>query len=254
MAQQAHDFKATRKKAMIENAQKLWTHLSASPLLWLTLTMLVFLAGLRIFLKSGRNPLLNPVMISVIALVGLLKATGTDYQTYFKGAQFIHFLLGPATVALAIPLYKQIGVIKKAFLPITLSLALGSLTGILSAVAIARIFGGDRTVVLSLAPKSITTPIAMAVSEQIKGLPSLTAVVVVLTGITGAVMGDVILNKLRIKDEMARGLAFGVAAHGIGTAHAIQASQVAGAFAGLAMGLNGLFTAIIMPGLIDYIN
>lgn len=239
---------------MIESAQKLWIHLSASQLLWLTLTILIFLAGIKIFTKSGNNPLLNPVMLSIIALVTILKATGTNYQTYFKGAQFIHFLLGPATVALAIPLYRQIQIIKRAFLPITLSLAIGSLTGILSAVAIALILGGDTTVVLSLAPKSITTPIAMAVSEQIKGLPSLTAVVVVLTGVTGAVMGDYILNKLKIEDEMARGLAFGVAAHGIGTAHAIQASQIAGAFAGLAMGLNGLLTAIIMPCLINFIN
>lgn len=239
---------------MSENIHRLWIYLSATPLLWLTLTMLIFQAGAWIFGKLGRNPLVNPVLISVIVIVCLLKITKTDYQTYFKGAQFIHFLLGPATVALAIPLYKQTKIIKKSFLAISMSIAIGSLTGILSAVAIARILGGEKNILLSLAPKSITTPIAMAVSEQIGGLPSLTAVVVVLTGITGAVIGDMILDKLKIKDEMARGLAFGVASHGIGTAHAIQSSQIAGAFAGLAMGLNGLFTAIIMPYLIRVIS
>lgn len=239
---------------MSGDLHKLWIYLSTTPLLWLTMTMIIFQASIFFFKRLGSRPILNPVLITVIILVGLLKMSGTSYETYFNGAQFIHFLLGPATVALAIPLYRQIENIKKAFIPISISLAAGSLTGIISAVAISNILGGGNKVTLSLAPKSITTPIAIAVSEQIGGIPSLTAVVVVLTGITGAVIGDVILDKLKIKDEMARGLAFGLASHGIGTAHAIQASQIAGAFAGLAMGLNGLFTAITLPYLIKFIN
>lgn len=238
----------------MEKIHELCQYFSGSGLMWLSLTLLAFQIGAWIFSALGRRPVFNPVLIAVVIMACVLKVTGTDYDTYFKGSEFIHFLLGPATVALAIPLYKQSKIIKKSFIPIMTSLALGSLTGIVSAVAISRIFGGEKALTLSLAPKSITTPIAMAVSKQTGGLPSLTAVIVILTGISGAVIGDMILDRLKIKDETARGLAFGVAAHGIGTAHAIQAGQITGAFAGLAMGLNGLFTAVILPYIIGFIS
>lgn len=230
--------------------KQLWVYLAATPLLWLTLTLVAYQAGAFLFRRFDCNPLLNPVLTAVVLLVMVLKASNTDYQSYFRGAQFIHFLLGPATVALAIPLYRELELIKKAFLPIAVSLAVGSLTAIATAVGIAKALGGDKTLILTLAPKSITTPIAMGISEQIGGLPSLTAVVVVLTGITGAVSGDFVLKRLGIRDEMARGMAFGIASHGIGTARAIQTSQTAGAFAALAMALNGLFTALLLPLLI----
>jgi predicted murein hydrolase (TIGR00659 family) len=232
---------------------QLWVYLSATPLLWLALTLVAYQAGSWLFRRFDCNPLLNPVLMAVIILVSLLKLTGTDYQTYFRGAQFIHFLLGPATVALAIPLYREMATIRKAFIPIAVSLAVGSLTAMVSAVGIARLLGGERIIQLTLAPKSITTPIAMGVSEQIGGLPSLTAVIVVLTGITGAVAGDLILRALKVRSEMARGMALGVASHGIGTAHVIQTSQVAGAFSALAMALNGLFTAALLPVLIRFL-
>ena len=235
---------------MSVDMKQLWVYLATSPLLWLTLTLMAYQLGALVFRRFDCNPLLNPVLTAVIALVVLLKISNTDYQTYFRGAQFIHFLLGPATVALAIPLYREIEVIRKAFVPIMITLAVGSLTAITSALGIAWLLGGERILLLTLAPKSITTPIAMGISEKIGGLPSLTAVAVVLTGITGAVGGDWILKRLKIHDEMARGMALGVASHGIGTAHAIQTSQVAGAFAALAMALNGLFTALLLPALI----
>jgi predicted murein hydrolase (TIGR00659 family) len=235
---------------MSVDMKQLWVYLATTPLLWLTLTLMAYKLGALVFRRFDCNPLLNPVLTAVIALVALLKISNTDYQTYFRGAQFIHFLLGPATVALAIPLYREIAVIRKAFVPIMITLAVGSLTAITSALGIAWLLGGERILLLTLAPKSITTPIAMGISEKIGGLPSLTAVAVVLTGITGAVGGDWILKRLKIHDEMARGMALGVASHGIGTAHAIQTSQVAGAFAALAMALNGLFTALLLPALI----
>ena len=230
--------------------QHLWVYLAATPLLWLTVTLLAYQLGTWLFRRAGCHPLLNPVLTAVLVLVILLKGTGTEYQTYFRGAQFIHFLLGPATVALAIPLYREIGIIKKAFMPITVSLAVGSLVGILSAVGIAWLLGGERIILITVAPKSITTPIAMGVSEQIGGLPSLTAVVVVLTGIAGAVIGDWVLDRLRIRDHAARGMALGVASHGIGTAHAIQKNRTSGAFSALAMALNGLVTALLLPLLV----
>lgn len=231
---------------MIGDITHLWVYLSTTPLLWLTLTMAAYQLGTWIFRRFGGNPILNPVLTAVITLVFMLKVSSTDYQTYFNGAQFVHFLLGPATVALAIPLYREIEAIKKASVPVVTALMVGSLTAIISAVGIAWSLGGKEVILLTLAPKSATTPIAMGISEQIGGLPSLTAVAVVLTGISGAVLGDFVLNRLRIRDEAARGMALGLASHGIGTAHAIQRNRVAGAFAALAMALNGLLTALLL--------
>jgi predicted murein hydrolase (TIGR00659 family) len=231
---------------------RLWSHLSATPLLWLTATLAAYEAGAWLFRRFGCRPLLNPVLTAIAALVILLKISGTDYPTYFGGARFIHFLLGPATVALAIPLYREIALIRRAFAPILVSLLAGSLTAIATAVGIARAFGGERSILLSLAPKSVTTPIAMGISEQIGGLPSLTAVSVVLTGIGGAVFGGWVLERVRVRDDAARGLAMGVASHGIGTARALQWNRTAGAFAALAMALNGLLTALMLPALVEW--
>lgn len=226
---------------------QLWVYLSTTPLLWLTATLLAYQLGLWCFKRLGFSPLAHPVVVAILILVMLLKLSATDYQTYFRGAQFIHFLLGPATVALAIPLYREVTLIRQTFSPIILALTIGSLAAIASAVGIAWCLGGERVLLLTLAPKSVTTPIAMGIAEQIGGLPALTAVAVVLTGITGVVLGDLVLNLVRVRDEAARGMAFGIAAHGIGTAHAMQKSRITGAFSALAMALNGLLTALLLP-------
>ncbi len=226
---------------------ELWVYLSEKPLLGLTVTLLAYLGGDWLHRKAGHSAIVNPVLIAVLALVGLLWLTGTDYATYFEGAQFVHFLLGPATVALAVPLYRNVKRLKEAALPLGVALILGSLTASLSAVGIAWLLGATEDTLLSLAPKSVTTPVAMGVAEQIGGLPSLTAVLVILTGIIGATLGTLTLNALRIRDWRARGFAVGVASHGIGTARAFQLNEVAGAFASLALGLNGLATAILVP-------
>lgn len=231
----------------MNNLQETWVYLSSSPLLHLTLTLLAYVGANKFFHKLKLNPLANPVLISVMLLVGLLLLTNTSYQTYFEGAQFVHFLLGPATVALAIPLYRQFERIKKSVSAIVVSVLFGSFTAVLSAVAIAWLLGAQNVSVISLAPKSITAPVAMGVSEKLGGLPSLTAVLVILTGICGATLGPVVLNVLKITDWSARGLAIGVASHGIGTARALQINETAGAFAGLAMGLNALATAVLLP-------
>ena len=232
---------------MTSGLQEIWVYLAASPLLALTLTLLAYLGGLWLYRRSGQNPLVNPVLIAVVAIVGLLFATGTDYRTYFDGAQFVHFLLGPATVALAIPLYRQVQQVKKSLVAILVAVIGGSLTAAGSAVAIAWLLGASKQTILSMAPKSVTAPVAMGISEQIGGLPTLTAVVVILTGITGAMAATTVLRMLRIDDQRAGGLAIGVASHGIGTARAFQVGEVAGAFSGLAMGLNALATAILIP-------
>jgi len=232
---------------MNRDLHEIWVYLAASPLLGLTVTLIAYQAGYWLYRKSGHNPLVNPVLIAVVALVALLKLTDVDYLTYFEGAQFVHFLLGPATVALAIPLFQQLRQLRESMLAILVSVVAGSLMAAGSAVGIAWVLGASRETLLSLAPKSVTTPIAMGIAEKIGGLPSLTAVLVILTGMTGAMFTTYMLNLLGITDWRARGLAIGVASHGIGTARAILVHPLAGAFAGLAMGLNGIATALLLP-------
>ena len=225
----------------------IWVYLATSPLLHLTLTLLAFQVGNRIYRRMGMNPIFNPVLIAVILLVSVLLITDTTYQTFFEGAQFVHFLLGPATVALAIPLYRQFHHVRHSGLAILSSLIIGSMTAAASAVSIAWLFGASRLSIISIAPKSVTAPIAMGITEQFGGLPSLTAALVILTGISGAMLGPLVLNLIGVKDWQARGFAIGTASHGIGTARALQVNEVAGAFSGLAMGLNALATAILLP-------
>lgn len=232
----------------------IWVYLSASPLLWLTITLIAYQAAYWLYARSGFSPLLNPVPIAILGLVAALKATGTAYSIYFEGAQFVHFLLGPATVALAIPLYAQFDKLRKLLLPLGGALVAGSVTAIVSVLAIGWALGASDTTLLSLVPKSVTAPIAMGITEKLGGLPSLTAVLVILTGISGAVMAKYVLDALRIKDFGVRGFAIGIAAHGIGTARAFQVSEEAGAFAGLGMGLNGLLTAVLVPIVVGLIR
>jgi predicted murein hydrolase (TIGR00659 family) len=228
---------------------EIWVYLAATPLLGLALTLLVYQAADAIYRRVGFNPLANPVAISIVVLVSILAATGTPYATYFEGAQFVHFLLGPATVALAVPLYAQRDRLRGAWRPLAGALLAGSLTAIVSSVGIAWLLGASPGTLASLAPKSVTTPIAMAVAEQLGGLPSLTAVLVVTTGIVGAMSAKAVLDAVRVRDPAARGFAVGVAAHGIGTARAFQVSEETGAFAGLGMGLNAILTALALPAL-----
>lgn len=231
----------------MRNLRDIWVYLSASPLLHLTLTLIAYQIGLAVYRRAGLNPLLNPVVIAVLLLLAVLIGTGTPYETYFQGAQFVHFLLGPATVALAIPLYRQFQVVRQSAGAIFVSILAGSLTASISAVAIAWMLGASQDTLLSIAPKSVTAPVAMGIAERLGGLPSLTAVLVILTGILGAMLGTYTMNLLGVRNWAARGFAMGTASHGLGTARALQVNETAGAFAGLAMGLNALATALILP-------
>ena len=193
------------------------------------------------------TPTVNAVLLAGVIVGTLLVASGTTYRTYFDGAQFIHFLLGPATVALGIPLYRNRALVLRNLLPMLAALVAGAVVSIASAVGIAAALGAPRDVLASLAPKSVTTPVAMAVSERLGGQPSLTAALVILTGILGAVMVTPLMNAMGMKDFAARGFAAGLAAHGIGTARAFAVDTVAGTFAGIALGLNALVTAVLAP-------
>jgi predicted murein hydrolase (TIGR00659 family) len=225
----------------------IWGYLSEGPLLWLTATVAAFLVGDGLFRWSGRRPFVNPVLVAVVLLAGVLWVTGTAYGDYFAGAQFIHFLLGPATVALALPLWDNLHHIRRAALPLVAALVAGSVTAVASALAIAAAMGIDDGVLASLAPKSATAPVAIGVAEAVGGSPTLAAVLVILTGITGAIVATPLFDLLGFRDWRARGFALGVAAHGIGTARAFQVHPVAGAWAGLGMGLNAILTALLAP-------
>ncbi len=235
---------------MNQPLNEIWVYLAASPLLGLSMTLLAYQLAFAIFKRTGGHPLANPVLIAVSILVLILLSTATPYESYFAGAQFVHFLLGPATVALAIPLYAQFRKLRAMALPLLLGLLAGSLTAIVSAMAVARLLGASLPTQLSLAPKSVTTPIAMGIAERIGGIPSLTAVLVIMTGILGAVAARYVFDALRIHDAAIRGFAMGIASHGIGTARALQISEQTGAFAALAMGLNGALTALLLPWLV----
>jgi predicted murein hydrolase (TIGR00659 family) len=227
--------------------EDIWVYLAASPLLWLTITLAAYAAADRLAAVLGRPAYANPVLFASAILVTILLATGTKYETFFAGAQFVHFLLGPATVALAVPLYRNLPKVRSALLPMLAALLCGSLTAILSAVVIAAALGAPRAIQVSLAPKSVTTPIAMSLAEQNGGIPTLTAALVIATGIFGAVTVTPLMNALGLRDYAARGFAAGLAAHGIGTARAFQVDSLAGTFAGIALGLNGALTAIVLP-------
>lgn len=226
---------------------EIYVYLSASPLLGLTLTLVAFQLANRIYARAGQRQLANPVLVAVGLVGGTLMATGISYEDYFEGAQFVHFLLGPATVALALPLYRGLAQIRRVLVPVLLAVVAGSLAAIASAMGIASALGASERTVISLAPKSATAPVAMSVSEQLGGLPPLTAVAAVITGIVGAVAGIGLLRVLRLDDPRAQGLAMGVTSHGIGTARALQMSTTAGAFSSLGFALNAIATSALLP-------
>ncbi|MFK5985413.1 MAG: LrgB family protein [Pseudomonadota bacterium] len=232
----------------------IWVYLSASPLFGLTITMVAYSLAYRLYIYSNANPLLNPVIISVGFLILFLLLTDTSYEAYFEGGQFVHFLLGPAIVALAIPLYQQFAKLKKLWLPVLIALLSGVTIGALSSIGISWLLGASVQTQLSLAPKSVTAPVAMGISEQIGGLPSLTAVLVVVTGIIGASIGTRLFDLMHIKEDSIKGIAIGITAHGIGTARAFQVSPEMGAFSGLAMALSAFTSAIILPWLLNLLG
>ena len=223
------------------------------PLFWLTATLSAYRIAHALARAVGRHPLANTVLIAVALVAVLLKISATDYQTYFNGAQFVHFLLGPATVALAVPLYRNLALVRENLLPMAAALVVGALVAIVSAVVIAAALGAPRVVLISLAPKSVTAAVAMAVSERAGGLPSLTAALVILTGVIGAIVVTPMMNALRIRDFAARGFAAGIASHGIGTARAFTVDPLAGAFAGIVMGLNAVATPIMVPLILPWL-
>jgi len=227
---------------------QLWVYLSGNPLLSLLATLVAFYLATHINRLLGRSPFAHPVLVAIALLIAFLLLTGIDYATYFEGAQFIHFLLGPATVALAIPLFDHRERVRRMLVPILVACLSGIITAVSSTLGLALLLGAQKPVLLSLAPRSVTSPIAMGIAEQIGGIPSLAAALVLLTGSVGCALGPWILKTLRIDDPSVKGFTMGLAAHGFGTAQCFASmGAMAGAFAGLAMGLTGMLTAFILP-------
>jgi len=227
-----------------------WVYFAAQPLLWIVLTLGVYSAAFAIHRWAGRSPLLHPVLVSMVVLIGLLLLTETPYQTYFSGAQFIHFLLGPATVAIAVPLFDYFAKIRQLWLPILVACVTGAFSAAAIAVAVAWFFDARMETLLSIAPKSVTSPIALGISQKIGGFPELSAALCLVTGVSGSLLVPSVLKALRIEDEETQGFVLGLTSHGFGTAVALETGALAGAFAGLAMGLTGLITALMLPALV----
>jgi len=226
---------------------KFWVYFSAQPLFWIIVTLAVFMLAKKLNDWAKGSAFLHPVLVAMAIIIALLMLTGTDYDAYFSGAQFIHFLLGPATVALAIPLFDHLSRIRRLFFPVLLACVSGSITAVITVVAIGSVLGGSTEVLLSLAPKSVTSPIAIGIAEQIGGYPSLAAGLALITGVMGCLLAPLVFRLLNVKRQASQGFALGLAAHGFGTAYAMQLSTLTGAFAGLAMGLTGVLSSILVP-------
>jgi predicted murein hydrolase (TIGR00659 family) len=226
---------------------QLWVYLASTPLFGLTATLMVYVIASLFYERVERAPWANPVLWSVIGLGALLVATGTPYQTYFAGAQFVHVLLGPAVVALGWPLWLRRAELRQRGVALTTAAAAGGFAAAGSAVLLGWSLDMPAEVLRSLAPKSVTAPVAMGIAESIGGVPALAAVFAVATGLVGALSAKYLFDWLKIDDMAARGFALGTASHGIGAARALQVDPDAGAYAGIALGVQVLIAALLMP-------
>jgi predicted murein hydrolase (TIGR00659 family) len=230
---------------------ELWVYLSATPLFGLSATLVVYVLAQAVYARLDQPAWANPVLWSVVVLASLLTVTRVDYPTYFSGAQFIHFLLGPAVVALAWPLWERLAALREHWRALLAAALAGGVAASGSALLLGWLVDLPQDVVLSLAPKSVTAPVAMGIADKIGGIPALAAVFAVVTGMVGALSGKALFALLKIPTDangwMARGFSLGTAAHGIGAARAMQVNPDAGAFAGLALGLQVVLAALLIP-------
>jgi putative effector of murein hydrolase len=226
---------------------QLWVYLASTPLFGLTATLAVYVAAHALHLRTGAAPWANPVLWSVVAIAAFLLLSGTPYPAYFAGAQFVHVLLGPAVVALGWPLWERRAELRARGLPLLAAGVAGGVAAALSAVALGWALGLPVEVLRSLAPKSVTAPVAMGIAERIGGIPALAAVFAVLTGMVGALSARWLFDGLGLRDWAVRGFALGTAAHGIGAARALQVHADAGAYAGLALGIQVLTASVWLP-------
>lgn len=234
--------------------QEAWAAVAASPVLGVVLTLAGYQLGRTAWHRSGKHPLVNPVLVAIVVVGTVLWVADIDYDTYLRGGSFIALLLGPATVALAWPMHRELELVRRAAVPILAATAIGSGVAVVVAVTLTEALGGGEALALSMAPKSATTPVSIALAETVGGIPALTAVLTIIAGILGAVAGPRVLTWLRFRDRRVRGLAVGLSSHGIGTAQMLHESRTEGAFAGLAMALTALATSLWVPVLVPLLT
>lgn len=234
------------------NFDALIEYLNSTPLIWLIITLGSYKLGLLLYNKSGKNSFLQPILIAYFIMVPILLLTQIPYEKYFESVEILNFFLGPATVALALPLYKHFKYIRMYLIPLFVTLFVGGVIAVLSSIIIFYFFDGSLVTLLSMTTKSVTAPITIITSKEIGGNPSLAVSFLVITGLTGAVFSGILFKLLKIKSDEAKGFSLGLIAHAIGVARSMEISEKASAFAALAMGLCGIFTAIILPLVIAF--
>ena len=218
----------------------------STPYFGIILSLMAFEIGTFLY-KKTKIPIFNPLLIAITIVIVILKISGISYETYNTGANYVSFFLWPATVALAVPLYKQIDLLKKNVLPVMSGIIAGCITAVISTMFFSKLVGFDLALTMSLVPKSVTTPIGVELSRQLSGIPSITVAAIVFTGIAGAVLGPKFCCILKLEDKLAIGLAMGTAAHAIGTTKALEIGELEGAMSGLSIGVAGLVTVFLMP-------
>ena len=228
--------------------------LTGSPVFLVFLTLAAYRLGCEVRDRTGGHALAQPVLVAIVAIGIVLAVADVDYATYSDGTQLIAFLLGPATVALAVPLHRQAARLRGFLAPLLVGVTLGAVASIGTGYLLVRWLGGSEVLAETMAPKAATTPVSLAISATIGGIPALTAVFAIVIGIVGAIAGPAVLTLLRIRDERARGLALGAVSHGIGTSRALRESETEGAFAGLSMGLTALVTSLLVPVLLTLLR
>jgi len=217
-----------------------------SPVFGIGISFLTFYAGSLVYKRTG-SPLMNPLVLSMLMIIALLLAFHISFEDYNRGGRFISFFLGPATVILAVPLYRKISLLKENAVPILAGIGIGSAAGIASIIVMCRLFGLDELVSVSMIPKSVTTPIGIEISGQLGGMPSITVAAIVFTGITGVLLGPLVCRLFRIDDKVAVGVAIGTSSHALGTTKAVELGETEGAMSGLAIGIAGLVTVFLAP-------
>ena len=229
--------------------QQAWDWLSSSPLFGVTLTLAGYAVGRWAHRRTG-HALLQPVVVAIVLVSAVLLIGDVDYAEYLRGGDLIAFWLGPATVALALPLHQEWHLVRRAAVPILTGVLAGALVSVVAAVWATDLAGGSRQLQLTMAPKAATSPVSIALSAQIGGIPTLTVVMTILAGVTGAIVGPWLLDRLGVTDLRARGIALGTVGHGISTARALQESRTEGAFSALAMALSAVATSVAVPLLV----
>ena len=231
------------------HGQETWDWLTSSPLFGITLTVAGYALG-RWLHQRTRSPVFQPVLVAIVVIVVVLEVGNVSYSDYLAGGSYVGFWLGPATVALALPLHHEWHLVRRAAAPVLVGVVAGTVVSICSAILVTDLAGGNRELQLTMAPKAATTPVSLALSSQIGGIPALTAVLTIIAGITGAVLGPWVLDRIGVRDLRARGIALGSVTHGIGTARALQESRTEGAFSALCMGLAAVATSVLVPILV----